>query len=164
MKGAIGNALIMNIVITFIIIFFSLLIGGMAYSKAHKVKNFIVNEIELFERQGKHDFNKPLFYKGEWDEKVNEYLGKVGYPIATDRSSCPDRSDEGYTKWIWTEPGRYDYCIYYKAIVTDSDSNPVIRQKYYYEVKAFMKMDLPVIGDMIKIPITSQTKTYTIYR
>lgn len=164
MKGAIGNAFIMNIVITFIIIFFALLIGAMAYSKAYKVKNFIINEIELFERQDKHEFNKPLFYKDEWDDEVNEYLGKIGYHLASDRSSCPDKADEGYIKWIWSEPGRYDYCIYNKTIITDSDNDPIIRQKYYYQVKVFMKMDLPVVGDAIKLPITSETKIYTIYR
>lgn len=164
MKGAIGNALIMNIVITFITIFFSLLIGGMAYSKAYKVKNFIVNEIELFERQGKHQFNAPIYYKDEWDNVVNEYLRNIGYPIAKDRSSCPDRTSEGYTSWIWSNEGRYDYCIYNKYIIRDDGHTPIIKQKYYYEVWVFMKMDLPVIGEMIKIPIKSQTKTYTIYR
>ena len=164
MKGAIGNALIMNIVITFITIFFALLIGAMAYSKAYKVKNFIVNEIELFERQDKHDFNSPLFYKNDWDKAVNEYLGKVGYHIANSSSSCPDKSDEGFVKWVWATEGRYDYCIYNKYIITDSVNDPIIRKKYYYQVKVFMKMDFPIIGEALKLPITSETKTYTIYR
>ena len=164
MKGAIGNAFIMNLVITFIIIFFSLLIGGMAYSKAYRVKNFLINEIELFERQDKHYFNKPLLHKNEWDETVNKYLGNIGYPLASNYSSCPDKSEEGFTKWIWSEPGRYDYCIYNKMIITDSDNDRIYRQKYYYQVKVFMKMDLPVVGKMIRIPITSETKTYAIYR
>ena len=56
MKGAIGNALIMNIVITFIVIFYSILIGSMAYSKAYKTQYDKINNklIELREKSEKY--------------------------------------------------------------------------------------------------------------
>ena len=61
MKGAIGNAFILNMVITFIIIFFMLLIGSMAYSKAYKTNKFlldsVVNYADLCEdKLGKDNF------------------------------------------------------------------------------------------------------------
>ena len=43
MKGAIGNAFILNMVITFIIIFYVLLIGSVAYSKAYRINTFLIN-------------------------------------------------------------------------------------------------------------------------
>ena len=92
MKGAIGNALILNIVITFMIIFFSLLIGSMAYSKAYKTKNYILNLIDEYEREGKNSFNRRDSKDGEdWDKDVNEYLGKIGYIINNKNiNTCPD--------------------------------------------------------------------------
>ena len=53
MKGAVGNAFILNMVITFILIFYTLLIGSMAYSKAYRTKNYLINMIDEFARNGK---------------------------------------------------------------------------------------------------------------
>ena len=56
MKGAIGNAFILNMVITFIIIFYMLLIGAVAYSKAYKINSYLVNSLVSFdERYGRYD-------------------------------------------------------------------------------------------------------------
>ena len=75
MKGALGNAFILNMVITFIIIFFSLLIGSMAYSKAYKTKNFIMNAIDENINNGDsfQDFSSYTKKGKEFNDKVNEY-------------------------------------------------------------------------------------------
>lgn len=169
MKGAIGNALILNIVITFMIIFFSLLIGSMAYSKAYKTKNYILNLIDEYEREGKNSFNRRDSKDGEdWDKDVNEYLGKIGYIINNKNiNTCPDEStkyNNSYEKWVTNENGRYDYCVYRKYSVRDQYNNPSIMRRYNYMVLVYMKFDLPVIGDYIKIPITGETKSYTVLR
>lgn len=49
MKGAIGNAFILNMVITFIIIFYVLLIGAVAYSKAYKTNTFLMTSLVSFD-------------------------------------------------------------------------------------------------------------------
>ena len=64
MKGAIGNALILNIVITFIFIFFILLIGSMAYSKAYKTKNYLINMIDQYD--GKREGFNWFVFKGTY--------------------------------------------------------------------------------------------------
>lgn len=170
MKGAIGNALILNIVITFIFIFLSLLIGSMAYSKAYKTKNYLINLIDKYEREGKSNFNSisATTDKIEWDKDVNEYLGKIGYMINSKSiNTCPDEStkyNNGYEKWVTNENGRYDYCVYRRYSINAGSDDPKIMRKYNYRVLVYMKFDLPVIGDFIKIPITGETKSYTVFR
>lgn len=156
MKGAIGNAMIMNIVITFIIIFFSLLIGSMAYSKAYKTKNYLINMIDKYEANTN---NEEVYFEEEWDNEVNEYLGKMGY-IITDKK-CPNK--DGYMIKRQHTSG-YDYCIYIKYQIKPEEHNPVIRSRYNYMVLVYMKFDFPIVGDILKLPVTGETKSYNILR
>ena len=167
MKGAIGNALIMNIVITFIVIFFSLLIGSMAFSKAYKVKKYLINQIDLYEKRGimtfdSSDITNPNYIR--WNDETNEFLRKMGYHLATSNGGCERNEEEKKEQWIYSKEGQYDYCIFRKAQIYPSDENPTIESKHYYKVRVYMKLDLPVIGDAIKLPITGETKSYTKYR
>lgn len=162
MKGAIGNALIMNMVITFIIIFFSLLIGSMAYSKAYKTKNFILNALDEHASAGKTRLTANSEEGRPFNEKVNEYLGRIGYQISTKNNNCPTK--ESYIVAKYNNAGDYEYCIYQKRYITDRDNNAVIKEKYNYMVLVYMRFDIPVIGQFIKIPITGETKTYTEFR
>ena len=52
MKEAISNAMIFNLIIVFVVILIMLFIGSLSYSKAFKVKNRIVEEIEKDEDAG----------------------------------------------------------------------------------------------------------------
>lgn len=167
MKGAIGNALILNIVITFIFIFLSLLIGSMAYSKAYKTKKYLINLIDKYDSK-KEGFDYFMFrgtpQADEWDDEVNQYLGRIGY-IMNQRSTstCPNKSEYNYTYERGNDNG-YDYCVYIRFDIEAQDNNPTILERYNYMVLVYMKFDLPVIGDYIKIPITGETKSYTVLR
>ena len=163
MKGAIGNAFIMNMVITFILIFYSLLIGSMAYSKAYKTKNFILNKLNEYERLGKQNINSSNTQDAkDWNNEVNEYLGRIGYPISTDWNTCPNK--DGYVTWKSSSIGEYSYCIYRKYHIVESNDNPLILRKYNYMALVYMKFDIPVLGQFIKIPITGETQTYTEFK
>lgn len=175
MKGAIGNAFILNMVITFIVIFYMLLISSMAYSKAYKVKNYLISSVisydEKLRSEGKKlsnisDFTIK-FQKNEWESSVNETLSNYGYILATDRH-CPvddlDRypKDGGYRNIRNTKAGSYDYCIYLKF---NSDFDDVmISAKYNYMVLVYMKFDFPVVGNFLKLPLTGETKTITVFK
>ena len=167
MKGAVGNAFILNMVITFILIFYTLLIGSMAYSKAYRTKNYLINLIDVFEGNGINDFTSTRgnpSQRDKWDEAANEYLGKNGYPISTsDKNDCSKNKDE-YSLYMGNGQGRYDYCIYKRNDISASDGNKLISQRYNYMVIVYMKLDLPVIGQYMKFPIRGETKQYTIYR
>lgn len=166
MKGAIGNAFILNMVITFIIIFFMLLIGSMAYSKAYKTKNYLVSLLEKYEDNGKFAVTniKPA-NKEVWDKEANEFLQKMGYTLSTNKANiCKEGSKKNNELLIIkNDIGRYDYCVYRKFHNGISNNNIVVAYVYNYVVKTYMKMDLPIIGGLIRIPITGETKTYYMY-
>ena len=48
MNQAISNALLFNIVIVFVIVLIGFFVGSLSYSKASKVKNRIIEEIEKY--------------------------------------------------------------------------------------------------------------------
>ena len=163
MKGAIGNAFILNIVITFITIFLLLVVGSMAYTKAYKVKNYLLTEITKYleYNHSEEGYNNFLDIRSgkEFDNIVNPYLAKAGYSISNTEYTCPDKKDIGYQIRRNTKVGSYDYCIYAKY------RNPDYSGAYYnysitYMVLVYMKFDLPVVGNFIRIPITGETKTF----
>ena len=154
MKGAIGNALIMNIVITFVTLFLLLVVGSMAYTKAIKVRNYLLVEIEKYYKTNGRipDFRGSEI--NDWDNTVNSYLGKSGYHISGKKHSCPSKSENKYVIKIDTQIGRYDYCIYQKET---TGTNKTYKT---FMVIAYMKFDLPIVGNYIRIPITGETKPF----
>lgn len=177
MKGAIGNAFILNMVITFIVIFYMLLIGSMAYSKAYKVKNYLLNSIVNYDEASRNKIknsnrmtndNLKLIINGYvatggfFDEEVDETLSKYGYSLSYQDKSCPEKT--GYSVLKNTLVGHYDYCIYWNFDENFSNiDNDMIYNKYNYMVLVYMKFDFPVIGNFIKVPLTGETKTITVF-
>jgi len=82
MRDAVGGSLLLNIVVIFtsiVILFFA---GIMAYSKAYKIKNRIIEVIEKNET-----------YDDTVEPKLEEDLRKSGYIVATKtqfESKCED--------------------------------------------------------------------------
>ena len=162
MKGALGNALIMNIVITFMIIFFSLLIGSMAYSKAYKTKNYLINMIEKYEDEGLSKFTDEEEAAGKkWNTEVNEYLKNVGYQINGNKSTCKHR--DGY-QVARDNKNDYNYCIYINYNIDGGDQNALVLLRYNYLVLVYMQFDIPVLGNYFRLPVTGETRSYTIFR
>ena len=71
MREATGGALIINIILTFIILFLALLATSVNYSKAFKVNNRIINLIE-----------KDRGYNAKTKSAIDKYLKNVGYVLA----------------------------------------------------------------------------------
>lgn len=137
MREATGNALLtmmMTSIIAIIMIFF---VGSISYSKAYKLKNYIVNEIE--ENKG---------WSTALSENVDSYLKDAGYYVSKSGSSCPDLSTEADSCIIVYDHDRYDYCVY-------SCSNGT-----YYKVITHMKFDFPVIGSRIKFDVKGETESF----
>lgn len=187
MKGAIGNAFILNMVITFIIIFFMLLIGSMAYSKAYKTNKFLTDSLESYvEYFNVVDNQKDICFsdcsgkiKKKWNDIVNDYLGKAGYILSSSNSTCPktngendegnnvyvDPNDSGYVLKRDTRIGDYDYCIYQKRYYELNETDDFFsKRRYSYKVISYMKFDFPIIGEFIKLPIVSETRVILNYK
>lgn len=166
MKGAIGSAFILNLVITFILIFYMLLIGSMAYSKASKVKNYLLTSLVQYdELYG--EFPQVEEKRQNWNNMVNDYLAKIGYNLSSSDNTCPNKSgfdpkDSSYKLIRDTKIGSYDYCIYKKEYSVSSDM--FAEKKYTYKVVSYMKFDFPIIGNYMKVHMSGETKLITKFR
>ncbi len=139
MQEATGQAGLMNIMLTIIGIIIILLAGSIAYSKAFRVKNRIVDIIEkynVYDNNSATEIENALTDIGYRTMKKTEYL-----------SRCNSKKFSGFTLDTTSYPSHM-YCIY-KAKSKDS---------YYYKVVTYMYFDLPVVGNFIQIPVTGETK------
>ena len=138
MRDAVGGSLLLNIVVIFtsiVILFFA---GIMAYSKAYKIKNRIIEVIERYET-----------FDANTISELQADLLRVGYRTATPdqiKTKCGEESlsynsDE-------TKSAGFLYCIY-----KDSSTNGSA-----YEVVTYVRFDFPVIGDFITFPVKGETK------
>ena len=139
MKQGIGSVFLYNIIIVFIILIFAFLAAAMSYSKSFRVNSRIVSAIEKYEG-----------YNGAAAEEANKNLNVIGYHKG-EKTNCP-RSYNGGTL-VTNSKNEFNYCVYqYK-----------INNKYYrYGVLTYMDMELPIINQMLEIPVYS--KTNNIYR
>lgn len=132
MKEAIGNAFLFNIIITFFVIIMILLVSSLSYSKAFRVKNRIVEIIEL--NQG---------YNSNAKSEIDRYLRNIGYKTnSRQMRKCP--TDKGYA-YTSTD---FRYCVYQQ----NTANGP------YYTVATFIYFEFPIIGDLLEFPIYGETK------
>lgn len=142
MKEAIGNTFIMNFIIIFTIIFIALFIGATTYTKALRIKNRITDIIE--ENNG---------YTEKAQDEINSYLKDAGYRISEVNASGCKINGESVDAASIVYPGpstesSYDYCVFkYNT-----------KKGEYYGVKTYMYLDLPIIGDKIKLGVYGETK------
>lgn len=141
MKSALGNAFIVNFIIVFAVIFITLFVGTTSYTKALRIKNRITDIIE--ENNG---------YNIDAANEISAYLKDVGYRVSNSNSSdCNLNNKAGYTVVFpsSTTTSNYDYCIF----------EYTNKKGTYYGVKTYMYLDLPIIGDKLKIGVYGETKT-----
>ena len=164
MKEAIGNAALFNIVIIFVGILIAFFVGSLGYSKAYKVKNKIVEEIE---KEGEHSTTVAQAEKAysRAEPEIMDWLasgddGKgIGYRINTaagqNNSRCPKKDGAELVNQV----SDYEYCVYIHSTCKDETKG---KCGIYYSVTAYMYFDVPIIEDLIRIPISGETMTFTI--
>lgn len=145
MNESMGNAMLFNIVITFVIIMVGFFIASLAYSKAYKVKNKIVEEIE-----------KERTFDSDVASEVESWMqsNNVGYRVNTGSFTCDDYDG---TEAMSVGGQNYQYCVYE---LTTCNKNTEDRCGNYYHVITYMYLDLPVLEDVIKIPVNGETMTF----
>ena len=134
MKDAVGGSLLLNMVVIFVSVVILLFVGIIAYSKAYKIKNKIIEVIEKYE---KYDENVAA-------ELLDE-LSRSGYIVATEeqiRNKC------GNDSLSIEEGAGHLYCIYYDST----------QEGYLYKVVTYTKFEFPLIGDILMIPVKGETK------
>ena len=159
MNQAIGNALLFNIIIAVVIILIAFFVGSLSYTKAFKVKNRIIEEIEKnqnYDGNAETEIQKWLKSGGPNGEgigyKINANVKNTYCPAIT---PCPSGTSSCALK---NQTSVYQYCVY-EINTCGSTSNKYICGKYY-RVVTFMYFDFPVIGDFIRIPVTGETMIF----
>ena len=140
MRDAVGGSLLLNIVVIFtsiVILFFA---GIMAYSKAYKIKNRI---IEVIEKNEKYDVGVHDIIYGD--------LKRSGYLFATSDQVDEKCGDANLNKF------EYLYCVYLKSCDEKDATGNCVGQRHY-EVVTYIHFDVPVIGDMLTFEVKGETK------
>ena len=124
---------------------------ALSYYKAFKVNNIITNAIEKYE--GYNELSK-----AEIDEKLSS-IGYQRYDI-----DCPSMKSFGRIRnpfYKATEAkSENGICIYINVYDTEDDDNNIdsLKNTYQYGIVTYMTINLPIIGDFLKIPIETTTK------
>lgn len=151
MKESIGYTVTLNIVITFIIIIFTFLSAALIYFKSNKVSNVITETIEKYE--GYNDFavteiDSKLASIGYNKNRVNcnAYYNSIG---SSERANCGRSLTDGSE----------GYCIFIcrELIIDASDPNDDGEWYYYYKSSTNMMLNVPIINDLLNVPIFSNT-------
>ena len=152
MKEAIANAGVFNLIIIFVIILLAFFIGSLGYTKAFKVKNRIVDEIEKNEG-----------YDAQVQETIENDLKEIGYRMNTNssRTNCPQEEfNDIKANAINTKVNsNYQYCVYEFNTCGGNQEKP--KCTVHYRVVAYMYFDVPVISSLIKIPVKGETVSFT---
>lgn len=134
MRSAIGNSLLMNIVIIIVTTIILVFVGILSYSKAYRVKNRIV---EVIEKYGEYD--------DDAKDEIAVFLKQTGYQLG----NCNESSVKDKEKMKEDSKG-YKYCVEEKSEG---------QQKKYYRVTAYVEFNFPVINSLLEVPVSGETKT-----
>lgn len=144
----------MSIVVLFVVLFSSYLAISINYSKAFKVKNFILSTIERREGYTKSLTDTSLDTDAvnnsetgteSAQSEINSYLKDFGYYTNVIKSGYCEKN--GYGK---TMSG--GYCV--KRVCNEAGTGT----SNYYKVTTFMRIEFPLITFALDIPISGETK------
>ena len=157
MKESIGNAFLFNLAILFVIVLMAFFIGSLSYTKAAKVKNKIIEEIEKNGEIAGSEYSEVTIaneaYNNSRDE-IERWLGGndgqgIGYRVSRNgRTNCPEY--RGNTS-LTDANSNYEYCVYRISTCERDSDGTESRDKcgIYYHVIAYMYFDLPLVKEAL---------------
>ena len=141
MKESVGYTVTLNIVITFIIIVFAFLFAALIYFKSNKVSNVITETIEKYEGYNNHTVNE-----------IQMKLSSIGYNRTS--VNCVNYGRKISSREFCSESltdGSDGYCVF---VCSEEHDNECY---YYYKISTNMMINIPIINDLLNIPIFSNT-------
>lgn len=149
MRESIGGSWIFGMVALFIALFSGFIAYSVSYTKAFKVKNEIINLIEKYEgytsstSANVSELSEAELLKDKSVEAQSyAVIMKVGYnPVDVECKADAGKNMTG------------GYCV--KKVCTGEGS----KGKIYYKITTYIKVRLPVLNIMLKVPITGETKS-----
>lgn len=142
MKESTGYTVTLNIIITFIVIIFAFLAAALIFFKSNKASNIVMDAIEKYEG-----------YNSLSEDEIILKLTSIGYNVnkincaETVKSSEKTETLCGLVNGIKINPGESGYCVY----LCDEG------EYYYYKIRTNMMINIPIINDLLNIPIYSNT-------
>jgi len=147
MREAIGGTWLFQIAIVFILLFSGYLALSVNYSRAFKVKNEILQFIEV---------NEGVTSVAQ--DQINVYLKSVNHIVI---GTCIQDKDED--SWAFggerTSEFKGIYCVEKMCENIDPNASQTGIYKAHYKVTIFFKFDLPIIGDIFTFRVKGETKT-----
>lgn len=150
MKKSIGYTATLNIMIVFITIIITFLCAALIYFKSNKVSNMITSSIEKYE-----DFD--INTKNE----IARNLTSIGYGSRS--IVCEDTvEDRGAYNGVCSlikdgTEGTMGYCVYICYEEDNFDGTVYRGDYYYYRIRTNMMINIPIIHDLLNVPIYSNT-------
>ena len=152
MKESIGYTVTLNIMIVFITIVVAFLCAALIYFKSNKASNVITTAIEKYEE-----------YSDSAKEEINRNLTSLGYGStlincdSTVEEPGVYSEDSGANKCTLIKQGTDGYCIYVCYEENKFDHGKYQGEYYYYKIRTNMMINIPIIHDVLPIPIYSNT-------
>ena len=149
MREGIGSIQMYNIIIIFFLVVVAFLFATISYQRAFKVNTLITSHIEKYEG-----------YNGLAMAAINRDLETIAYQFLAGRlPNCPTRSDAGrlVTPNSGTDNYRHKYCVYEGNLETLTYADGLEISFRQYTIATYVTFDLPLIADLIEIPIVSRT-------
>lgn len=146
MRQAIGSTWIMQLVIVFMLIFVAFLALTINYTKAYKIKNEVISVLEKYEGPNSGEDHSISI--------INNYLKYNGYHSV---GTCSDDSFgatslDSSTLVPVNNGDKYYYCI--RRTGTSTETFP---DRVSYELEAFFKFNLPLLGDIFTFRVIGET-------
>ena len=144
MKESVGYTVTLNIVITFIIIVFAFLSAALIYFKSNKVSNVITDTIQKYEGHNSYaqnEINTKLTSIGYNRKQVDcgDYYNRIG---TKEKLNCVVNS---------LSDGSDGYCVFVCREMYNGE------YYYYYKISTNLMFNVPIINDLLYIPIFSNT-------
>ena len=159
MKESIGYTVSLNIMIVFITIIVAFLCAALIYYKSNKVSNVITSGIEKYEG-----------YDDVAIEEIGRKLTSIGYgskAIYCDAEVVDNGAfnSVGQHKCDLIQKensqGERGYCVYVcyeeNKFATKAGKKVYTGEYYYYKIRTNMMVDVPLVDDVLNIPIYSNT-------
>jgi len=150
MKESIGYTVTLNIMIVFITIIVAFLCAALIYFKSNKVSNVITTAIEKYEGYNTSSINE-----------INANLTSIGYGsyAINCASEVEDKGAKNGRCLIVSNlngSGIRGYCVY-ECYETNGDYK-------FYKIRTNMMIGIPIIHDILDIPVYSNTNRLYIFK
>ncbi len=146
MRDALGGIVNIQMILIFIAVVSGYLAFSVNYTKAFRVKDYIINKLEEYETHTHNNAN----------QEMSAYADKVGYSgptggVATNVCDYQDGSAGKVSgKNVAQDPqNRFAICMYEGAPTSKKDKEGNCYKRVYYRVVTFINIDIPVINKIM---------------